>query len=80
MYWRNYFGDQGVLEIETVKTNNEVADNKNKNSKNDSKKDIEVQLVEQQRLTLEKPQMVTFRLHNMTRNHMKLQLSVSDVY
>ena len=24
--------------------------------------------------------MVTFRLHNMTQNHMKLQLSISEVY
>lgn len=41
-------------------------------------KDIQVDLVEQTRLTLETPQRVKFRLNNLTKNYMRLQLSVNQ--
>ena len=72
VYWRNYFGDLGALRLETIRTN---ADNLNasaKQKKPDEKKSLDVQLVDSTRLILEKPQMVKFRLDNMTKNYMKL--------
>ena len=73
MVWKNYMGDHGQMQLDTF--HNIQQPKNDPQAQSDSKKDIEVQLADKQssnRLTLEKPQMVTFRLHNMTKNFMKL--------
>jgi hypothetical protein len=60
------------MKLEVIKTNTENLTNSSKSTKQEAKKDLEVQLVDNVRLTLEKPQLVKFRLDNMTKNYMKL--------
>ena len=71
-HWRNYFGDEGQMKLEVIKSNAENLSSSSKSTKQDAKRDLEVQLVDNVRLTLEKPQLVKFRLDNMTKNYMKL--------
>ena len=69
-------GDMGQLELEQVKS---ISTSQQNNQRNDAKsREIEIELVEPQRLTLEKPQKVQFRFHNLTKNYMRLQLLVNQ--
>ena len=72
--WRNYLGDKGSLELEQIKT--QVNSGSTRAESRSS--EIQVEIAEQKRLVLEKPERVRFRLHNLTKNFMRLQLSLSQ--
>ena len=72
MTWRNYMGDQGMLELEQVKSSTGASQQRTEVKS----KEIEIELVEPAKLVLEKPQKIKFKLHNLTKNYMRLQLSI----
>lgn len=76
IFWRNYFGDQGQLKLGPFRSLNKTE----KEESATKEKNIEIQLVDQGKvkLELEKPQKVTFRLHNQTQRQMKLQLQINE--
>jgi hypothetical protein len=82
--WRNYFGDPGIFRLGPFRSSPHMLPYKDATGKliqppAPERKEIEIQLLDKHRTTLvlEKPQKVTFRLHNKTQKQMKLQLGIS---
>ena len=71
--WRNYLGDKGSLELESVKTQGSQGQQARPESRF---QEIQVEIAEKKRLVLERPERVRFRLHNLTKTFMRLQLSI----
>ena len=73
--WVNYFGDPGLLKIGPFKSAGEAS------IKGGSKFEIDLDVIasaEDQRLKLEEPKNVKFRLHNLSPNPMRISLSVKE--
>jgi hypothetical protein len=80
IFWRNYFGDMGQLKCGPFRSLQASGPSGQDTKTTVDKKEIEVQLLGQGKvsLELERPQKVTFRLHNQTERQMKLQLQINE--
>ena len=72
--WVNYFGDPGLLKIGPFKSSGE-------GHKSGARSEIDLDVIaspEEQRLRLEEPKTIKFRLHNLSNAPMKIVLSVKE--
>lgn len=69
VFWKNYFGDAGSLQVGPYKT---VAKTSNKFV------EIEIQNMEKEILVLEQPKMCRFRLHNLTDKIMNISVQAIE--